>query len=105
MGSLTRVDAMMEEWNLEATPLVAAELADPTSELHEAIYNDWSIVDDLSEVDVERFDVTLGARVRGQSGWGFELAGTFTNYQDNAPILEDETGQYLSLSTLVSRSF
>jgi hypothetical protein len=105
-GSFTQVDASMERWRLEATPIVAAgiEAAGPSDPLH-AIYREWGFVHDFSNVDVQRFDGTFGARHRLDTGWAFELAYTYTDYEDFDPILEDETGTYSSVMGLVGKAF
>ena len=69
------------------------------------IYRDWRVVNELSDVSVRTWDVSLGARWRLPTGYGVELGWTMTNYKDNDPILEDESGRYNVLSMMVSKSF
>ncbi len=66
---------------------------------------DWKMVNELSDVSVRTWDLNLGARWRLPSGYGLELGWTLTDYHDNDPILEDESGRYNVLSVMVSRSF
>lgn len=86
----------MSDWMLLAVP------GTPTVE---PIDPDWHVVPELSDVDVRRVDYTLGTRYRTPKGWGFEVVGRATRYTDSDPILEDETGRYYSLTTLLSKSF
>ena len=98
-----RTRASMDPWNLTSvlkTP--DALVTDPSMA---AVFNDWTIVDELSDVDVQRFDVTFGARWRGAAGWGVEIGYTLTDYDDRDPIIEDETGLYSALTAMVSRAF
>ncbi len=69
------------------------------------LYRDWRVVSELSDVSVRTWDVNLGARWRLPSGYGLELGWTMTDYKDNDPILEDESGRYNVLSMMVSKTF
>ncbi|GAB4368241.1 MAG: hypothetical protein Kow0062_01230 [Acidobacteriota bacterium] len=102
-GLYTRTRASMDPWSMTSVFVTPDALTtDPTLA---PLLNDWTIVDELSDVDVQRFDVTLGARWRGASGWGVEVGYTLTDYDDRDPILEDETGLYSAFTAMVSRSF
>ncbi len=87
----------MDRWNL------SAPYGSPTEE--GLVYRDWDVVNGLSDVSVNAWDLSLGARWRLPTGYGFELAWTLTDYDDNDPILEDESGRYNVLSAYVSKSF
>lgn len=97
-GSWLEATGAMKRWALAHA--VAEEL------LAEANINtDWSIVHELSDVDVRRWELGLGARFRFKNGFGFQLSGKMTDYKDQDPILEDETGRYFNLLSLLSYSF
>ncbi|MDQ7088372.1 MAG: hypothetical protein Q9Q13_11195 [Acidobacteriota bacterium] len=99
----------METWSMQGVipdPLtdgsgaVIFDLAD-----YEALLRDWTPVAGYSNVDVNRLDLTLGTRYRGAGGWGVELSLLWTDYQDDDPILEDETGRYSRFMALVGKRF
>lgn len=69
------------------------------------INDDWSFVHELSNVDVRRWELGLGARFRLAKGFGLQVSGKMTDYKDEDPILEDETGRYFNLLSLLSYSF
>lgn len=102
-GEFLSTEATMEAWTM--TDVFVTPDALDTDPSLAVIDNDWSQVDEFSNVDVQRIDITFGGRWRGASGWGFEAGYTLTDYDDNDPILEDETGLYSAFSAYVSRSF
>jgi hypothetical protein len=97
-GGYVTASGSMNRWRLG---FVGSEelLAEPN------INTDWTVVDELSNVDVSRLDLGVGGRWRTGRGLGFEIAGRYTDYSDDDPILEDETGKFYSVTTLVSYGF
>ncbi|NJN63667.1 MAG: hypothetical protein HC882_01500 [Acidobacteria bacterium] len=95
--------AGMDAWRMTSVFVTPDALeTDPTLSV---VDNDWTFVDEFSDVDVRRLDFTFGARWRNPNGWGLEASYTLTDYDDDDPILEDETGLYSAFSAFVSRSF
>jgi hypothetical protein len=93
----------MEEWHLEATfPTPDALETDPTLEV---IFREWEPINEYSDVDVSRLDLSAGTRIRSPWGVDFEVFYTATDYDDDDPILENHTGEYSSFTGLVSKRF
>ncbi|HHN73965.1 MAG TPA: hypothetical protein ENK10_01925 [Acidobacteria bacterium] len=72
---------------------------------YEALLRDWTPVAGYSNIDVDRLDLTVGARYRRADGWGVELSWLWTDYRDDDPILEDESGRFSRLLALIGKSF
>lgn len=96
-GDWMSTDAGMEGWNLKAVW--------PGAALPTMILNDWSVVPELSDVEATRYDFVVGGRYRTPGGFGLQLSYFLSKYDDDDPILEDETGSYQSIVALVGKSF
>lgn len=55
---------------------------------------DFTDVRYYSDIDVERSDLSLGARFTLANGMLFDVGWTYVDYQDDAPILEDQSGSF-----------
>ena len=96
-------DASMGGWDLDE--VFADPAAVPTDPFFDHVSDDWESIPGFSDVDLEVYDVTLGLRYRGLSGWGWSGEYTVSRYGDEEPILEDETGTWSRFTLLVGKSF
>lgn len=55
---------------------------------------EFEAIHELSDVDVERDDFTVGFNLNTPQGFLFQLAYMWVDYDDNDPILTDESGEY-----------
>jgi len=55
---------------------------------------DFSWVNELSDIDVERGEITFGGRFVLGSDFLLDVFYSLVDYNDNDPILEDDTGTY-----------
>lgn len=102
--------ADMDNWNMNLVapdPLLDPDTGDVIFDLtdYEAVSRDWSQIAGYSNVDVSRLDLGIGARYHSSTGWGVELSYLWTDYDDNDPILEDETGKYSQTMLLIGKHF
>jgi hypothetical protein len=70
----------------ELDPAVAAVLTAQDME--------FGTIHELSDVDVERDDFTVGFNLNTPQGFLFQVAYMWVDYEDNDPILTDESGEY-----------
>ncbi len=66
---------------------------------------DWSPVDEMSDVSATRIGASAGIRYRSEEGYGLEISASLVDYNDNDPILEDETGSFNRFTVLASKAF
>jgi hypothetical protein len=55
---------------------------------------DFSMVNNLSNIDVRRDNVTVGVKAALSSGLLLNLGYQWNDYEDRDPILDDQTGNY-----------
>ena len=55
---------------------------------------DFSMVNNLSNIDVRRDNVTVGVKAALDSGLLLNLGYQWNDYDDKDPILDDQTGNY-----------
>jgi hypothetical protein len=55
---------------------------------------DFTDIRYYSDIDVERTDFSLGARFTLANGVLFDVGWTYVDYDDDAPILEDQSGSF-----------
>lgn len=96
-------DATMSDFDLRE--VYADPDAVPSDPFFDHVDNDWSSIPGFSDVDLKAYDVTLGLRYRGMSGWGWSGEYMVSRYDDEEPILEDETGTWSRFTLLLSKSF
>ncbi len=65
----------------------------------------WSPVPEMSDLDIQRLGVNAGIRYRGEKGYGLEFNISITDYTDDDPILEDESGTFSRYTVMFSRLY
>lgn len=66
---------------------------------------DFSMVNNLSNIDVRRDNLTLGLKYALDSGLLVNLGYQWNDYQDKDPILDDQSGNYQTLYGSVGYRF
>ena len=88
---------MDASWMSSNASMASIQFAALTPELEALLpqgNTDFSWVNQLSDIDVERTTITIGGRFNPASDFLLDVFYSLVDFNDSAPILEDDTGKY-----------